>query len=338
MLQTIDPLTFPGYDELVIDMGGSFFHSSHWAKALCESYSYKPVCFASLKDRVLIPFMEVNSYLTGKRGVSLPFTDYCQPGIPDGADHMEIMDNVIQFGKSSHWKYIELRSGSSLPTECRPSTSFYGHDLKLNRTEEELFHGLRDSTKRNVKKAAKEGTRVSMGASASSLKRFYRLNCITRRDHGLPPQPYNFFEKIHEHVISKGLGYVALASCEAKDVAGAVFFSFGDRAFYKYGASDRRYQHLRANNLVMWEAIRWYRLNHVSLCFGRTEPENHGLLQFKRGWGAEEHNINYYKYDLRMNAFVEDAPKVYGLHNRIFRSFPMPALRVAGSFLYRHMG
>jgi len=49
-----------------------------------------------------------------------------------------------------------------------------------------------------------------------------------------------------------------LASHKGKNIASAVYFHFGDKAIYKYGASDRKYQHLRANNLVMWEAIRWF--------------------------------------------------------------------------------
>ena len=50
-------------------------------------------------------------------------------------------------------------------------------------------------------------------------------------------------------MISIENGFVALASYSNRVVAGAVFFHFGSKAIYKYGASDRNYQHLRANNL-----------------------------------------------------------------------------------------
>ena len=39
--------------------------------------------------------------------------------------------------------------------------------------------------------------------SFESIKDFYRLNCLTRRMHGLPPQPFSFFKKIHEHIICR---------------------------------------------------------------------------------------------------------------------------------------
>jgi lipid II:glycine glycyltransferase (peptidoglycan interpeptide bridge formation enzyme) len=130
-----------------------------------------------------------------------------------------------------------------------------------------------------------------------------------------------------------------LASYNKKTIAGAVYFHFGDKALFKYGASEKKYRHLRANNLVMWEAVKQYVKNgYGSFCFGRTEPENAGLRQFKSGWGAKEYLIYYYKYDLIKGAFVKDSSKVKGLHNKIFKNMPIPLLKITGSLLYRHMG
>jgi lipid II:glycine glycyltransferase (peptidoglycan interpeptide bridge formation enzyme) len=135
------------------------------------------------------------------------------------------------------------------------------------------------------------------------------------------------------------MGIVALASIGGKIIAGAVFFHLGNRAIYKYGASDRNYQELRSNNLVIWKAIQWYcGQGYKRFDFGRTEEENTGLLQFKRGWGAAEYPINYLKYDFMQGAYVADHLKVTGWHNHIFRRMPVPLLRIAGSIMYRHAG
>ena len=75
-------------------------------------------------------------------------------------------------------------------------------------------------------------------------------------------------------------------------IAGAVYFLFRDTVIFKYGAFNKHYQILRPNNLVMWETIRWCCTNgfhHFSL--GRTDPDNEGLLQFKRGWAVRENKI-----------------------------------------------
>ena len=133
-------------------------------------------------------------------------------------------------------------------------------------------------------------------------------------------------------------GFVALAYYSKNVVAGAVYFHFGEKAIYKYGASDRDYQHLRPNNLVMWEAIKSCAQNgfeHFS--FGRTDLDHEGLLQFKRGWGAKEETINYYKFDLTKNAFIKDPSGIKTSYS-FFQKLPMPLLKLAGWLFYRHVG
>ena len=186
----------------------------------------------------------------------------------------------------------------------------------------------------------RKGLTLTMSQSAAALAEFYRLHCMTRQGHGVPPQPYRFFEKIHEHVISQGLGHVVSAEYEGRIVAASVYFHFGQNALYKYGASDKAYQWLRPNNLVMWEAIKWYSQNgYRSLCLGRTELSHTGLRQFKTGWGADERLIRYLKYDVGADRYVEDTPQQgTPAYHRVMSRMPVPLLRLAGSILYRHVG
>jgi len=340
-LQIIDPKTYPGWDDLLLSAPGySFFHSSAWSRVLVESYGYTPKYFTIIGDGkllALIPVMEVNSFLTGRRGVSLPFTDYCKPIIANGIPFQGLFERVIENGKMCGWKSLELRSSGNLLPSALPSLTYLRHVLDLSRSEEEVFSNFRDSTQRNVQKAMREGLEVKMEHSKESVNEFYRLNCMTRKEHGLPPQPFNFFLKIHDHVISKDLGMVVLASLGRENVAGAIYFHLGEKAVFKYGASDRKFQHLRANNLVMWEAIKWYSQNgYKSLCFGRTEPENQGLLQFKSGWGTIEQPIHYYQYDFKKETFVPCHSRTTGFHNRIFKNMPTPILNGVGALFYRH--
>jgi hypothetical protein len=342
-IQIINPITHPGWNNLILSHPDySFFHSSAWAKVLNEAYGYKLLYFTVLKNgslSALIPIMEVNSFLTGRRGVSLPFTDYCEPIINDGVKFQDLMNLITEYGEKAGWKYIEFRGGKDLLPFSSPSCTYIGHTLDLTRGEEYLYSNFRDSTGRNIRKASGEGVKTTLYSSLESIREFYRLNCMTRREHGLPPQSYLFFEKLHNHIISKSLGHVILASYKNWNIAGAIFFHFGKQAFYKYGASDKSFQHLRPNNLIMWEAIKWYSQNgYKSLCYGRTEPENQGLIQFKSGWGTTEQRINYYRYDMKRGSFVSGFPKVTGFHNKIFRNLPLPILNLVGALLYKHAG
>ena len=340
-LKIINPLDYPEWDKLVLSTRGySFFHSSAWARVLNESYGYKPLYFTLIDDGrllSLIPCMEIKSILTGKRAVSLPFTDYCEPILSHPQTMM--LNAIISYGKEASWKSIELRFGVSSLQQISPSYTYYGHTLDISGKEDEIYSTFRHSTKRNIKKAIKEGVKIRILNSLDSISEFYRLNCITRKGHGIPPQPYIFFEKIYEHVLSKNKGFVVLASHDNTNIAGAIYFHFGEKATYKYGASDRNYQHLRANNLVMWEAIKWFSQNgYKRLCFGRTEPDNKGLLQFKRGWGTDERILNYYKYDIKSETFVSEISHLSGVHNKVFHNMPISLLRITGSVLYKHIG
>lgn len=336
-------MEFPDWDELLDRCPeATVFHSAAWARVLRESYGYTP-CYLGLIEKegfaVLLACMEIRSILTGRRGVSLPFTDCCEPILSARMGFHELLTTAIALGRKAGWQSLELRAGSRLPTDIPASVGYHHHVLDLAGGESSVFRGLRESTRRNIRKSQKSGVEVTLETSATALQEFIRLNCLTRKMHGLPPQPNRFFEKLQTHVLATGHGIVALASHRGEAIAGAVFLHFRNRAVYKYGASDRRHQHLRANNLVMWEAIRWYARNGFrSLSFGRTEPENEGLLQFKRGWGATEEPLCYTKYDLTHSVFLKESPKVTGAHNKIFAAMPMPLLRLVGNLLYRHVG
>lgn len=342
-IEIINPITYPGWDDLIISTPNtSFFHSSNWARVLCESYNYHPLYFTTFKDGrllSLIPVMEIESILTGRRGVSLPFSDYCESIGAESGDFQNALNHLIEYGEKAKWKYLELRGGKPIKERFTPWQRYYLHTLYLTEDSSHIFSNFRESTKRNIRKTIKQGVKVNIENSLASLKEFYRLNCLTRKHHGLPPQPFAFFKKIYEHVLAKGLGLVLLASNGELNIAGAIFFHYGDKALYKYGGSNRAYQHLRANNLVMWEGIKWYcRNGYKSLSLGRTDPEDRGLLQFKSGWRPREEIVEYFKYDFTKNTFTKNDKRTMQLSRGALRMMPSPILKIIGLILYRHIG
>mgnify|MGYP006311918037 CR=1 FL=1 len=143
------------------------------------------------------------------------------------------------------------------------------------------------------------------------------------------------------HIISKNKGCVFLASANGQNIAGSLFFHYKDKAYYKYGAFDKSFQSLRPFNLVMWEAIKWYADNkYKTMCFGRTETDNTGLLQFKTGWGTLQETIEYYTYSFPQKAFIskEAVPSPLAPLTSITSHLPVFLLRAAGSLLYKHIG
>lgn len=319
----------------------TIFHSANWARLITESYGYHPTYFTLSEQgrfRGCLPVMEVDSLLTGRRGVCLSFSDYCGALIQQPDEFMLILESILELGRMSRWRYVEFRGEKFLGAEV-PAKVYAHHLLELTEDEGEMRSRLRDSTERNIRKAEKEGVTVRICRSMQGVHDFYRLHCLTRKRHGVPPQSIRFFEKLHEHLISQGFGFTALAKhCQA-DVAGVICLHFGRNAVYKYGASDERFQHLRANNLVLWEAIK--KCAHEgfsSFSLGRTDLDNEGLLAFKNGWGGSRTDLNYYRYDFATSCFVQDRERDLDVYRTVLRKMPIKVLKVLGALIYRHLG
>ncbi|MGA8262921.1 MAG: peptidoglycan bridge formation glycyltransferase FemA/FemB family protein [Ignavibacteriaceae bacterium] len=340
-VEVLNPLKYENWNEKITEHSGyTFFHTSHWTKLIAETYGYTPVFQVIKEDNEVIgilPLMEVNSFITGKRGISLPFSDFSNPLVLDSGQFNRLLESAKEYGKKSKWKYLEIKGAHDYFPAGTDSYVEYEHIIDFDGNEERLFSGFDSTTKRNIRKATKEDVQVYQSQSLESVNRFYKLNSMTRQRHGLPPQPYSFFKNLYNIVLKDNLGTVFLAEHGGKVIAGAVYLHIGKKALYKYGASDMKHQNLRANNLVMWEAIKWYNSKgFVEFSFGKTEPDNEGLRRFKNGWSVRELESHTYKFDLYENKFLKFSTQTSGFHNKIFNKLPLSVLEIFGSFAYRH--
>ena len=338
----INPLLYPGWDSLVdAHPGSSFFHRAAWARVLHETYGHLPVYFCRFVDgelEELFPIMEVSSPWTGCRGVSLPFTDICFPFQTIKHDRRVLYELAMEHGRRRNWKSLEFRGNNPEWQGASPSLAFYGHVIDLKHDQEALFKSFNGTVRSAIRKAVRTGLRVEFSNCFDSIRTFYALQCLTRRRHGLPPQPLRFFENVARYVLAQGHGFVATVRWEDRPVVAAVFFLHRRKAFYKFGASDYAFQKLRPNNILLWEAIkRCADSRFDSLHLGRTSVTNEGLRRFKLGFGACEERIEYYKYDFVRQTFVKEVDRSTGWFKWPFGYMPLPALRLAGEMLYPHM-
>jgi len=337
----LDPLNYPGWDSLLSAHGhASFFHSLAWARVLHDTYGHQPSYICRIADsrlQALLPIMEVSSWLTGRRGVSLPFTDVCPALKSAPADHA-FYNVALETGRERRWRYFESRNNSDDWPGAQPSVSFYGHTIDLQGGEEAVFKRFSSALRRGIRKAQDQGVQVEFDARPETISLYYSLHCRTRRKHGVPPQPFRFFESIGRHVFGPGQGFVAVARLASKPIAAAVFFHHGHQAFYKFGASDYRLQHLRPNNLLMWEAMKRFAAEGFEFVhLGRTSLSNEGLRRFKLGLGAAEETIRYAKFDLKREAFVRDIDRSEQPIKRLFGYLPSSLFRLVGRLLYPHL-
>lgn len=341
-LNILDSAAGARWDDFALSHAGhTVFHTAAWGRIICETYGHKPyyLCFTSDGDPLaLVPLIEIVSPLTGRRGVCLPFSDACGPLVFQDVSPAAIESEFSKAIRDRGWRYVELRSGECLYPSGDLAAEFLGHSLKLSPDIDEIFCRFHTGARDAIRQASNQDLTVNILKTDDALRSFYKLHCQTRRRHGAPPQPFRFFARIQDHLISSGRGFVTLASLGSRIIAGALFLRGEQKAIYKFAASDPAFSRTRANNLVIWEAIRYLaRSGCEILDFGRTSLANQGLRRFKLSWGTVENMLSYYRFHDGGHRPVRRTDRETGFHTHLFRKLPLSLNRLAGTVLYPHL-
>jgi len=347
-VQVIDPRSSPAWDEFVsTHPEATVFHTAAWASVLGETYGYRPRYYAlteaSGEIAAAAPMMLVSSRLTGRRLVGLPFSDLCPPLALPGSDSGVLAEALLRDAARERISYVEVRGPSPLPLEERgfKSASWFSRYLvPLDVPLAELEGRFHPSARRGIRKAEKEGVSVRCSDSADDLRRFYDLHLETRRGHGLMPQPFRFFQRIHAHYLATGDGFLLLAEAGGRLLAGDLLLRHGRTLVYKFNASDERSLERRPNNALMWEAVQLgQRLGCTELDLGRCETDNEGLRRFKALWASNEVALPYYFYPEVKGATAMSQKRLANtLLAAAVRFTPRPLLPRLGDLTYRHLG
>lgn len=326
---------------------GSIFHTRGWLQALRDTYQYEPIWVtgsspaAPLADGLL--FCEVNSWLTGRRLVSLPFSDHCDALVTSSCEARGIMEHLHALMAGGKYRYIEFRpsvteNGISESPDAASSECFLLHILSLDPPLGELFQKLhRDCIQRKIRRAERESLRYVKGRTDLLLDQFYRLLLRTRRRHNLPPQPLQWFRNLSRCLGDRLAVHVAYQADHA--VAAIITLNFKNTITYKYGCSDERFANLGGTPFLFWKLIeesknagsRW-------LDLGRTEMDNQGLATFKERLGAQRQLLNYYRLSDSPGTKESRLSWATPWLRRACAHLPDSVLTVSGRLLYRHIG
>ena len=341
LIQIVNPVESSGWDDAMRRWPeATVFHTQGWARALADVYGFTP-CYAVCRDAgevsAVMPLMEVRGWMRGTKAVALPFTDYCPALVTRPADLHCLFHEAFDLAHARGWQSVEFRGPVVTSHDSMAEARYFVHDLDLSGSPVDLWSRCRPDVRRAVRKAHQHHLQVHAGIDDSFIEDFCRLQTMTRRRHGLPPQPRAFFRALQRHVLQTGHGVVMTVSHNKKTVAAAIFLRFGERALFKYGASDVGAQALRPNDLLMWEGIRWAHAHgcHV-LSLGKTHPDHEGLRRFKLGWGTRESTLEYYRFDVRTSAYVKGTRSLRRWQNELFKRMPPPVLEWTGKYLYRY--
>jgi hypothetical protein len=339
----IDPLQDPRWKSLVESHpSASVFHRAEWLQALKSAYGYKPVALSlcplhsPLTNAVV--FCEIRSPLTGKRIVSLPFSDHCEPLVGSVYEAETLIDSIKSSVSQRNWKYVEMRPMSVAPWQEKIPTitsSFYFHRLDLRRSEEQLIRSFHKDY-RNTRRAERESLRYQEGASETHLRQFYKLLVLTRRKQRLPPQPLEWFRSLISN-FGKDLK-ICVALKNDIPIASILTLSHRKTMTYKYGCSDPKFQNLGGTVFLLRRTITQARTDGFEeFDMGRSDIDNSGLIAFKEHWGAARSVLNYRRYPVGFVA-PEERKWVRWIVGHVISAAPDASLVKLGNLLYRHIG
>ena len=341
----LDPLRDPRWSALAQDHPrATVFHETAWLRALAETYKYP--CFAvttsppeePLQDG--IAFCEIESWLTGTRAVSLPFSDHAEPLLGSNSDILDLQRWVPLACRHCNWQHIEMRTldgGQRAYDAGVVKERYLLHLLDLSPSSQDLFRNLhRDSMQRRIRHADRAGLQYERGSSTPLLAAFYKLLVRTRGRHGIPPQPRAWFKALMAEFGPRA--EIRVAKKDDVPIAAMLTLRHGATVVYKYGCSDERFHSLGGVPFLFWKLIEESKCEDFALIdLGRTDLKNESLARFKDHLGARRTNLAYLRYPLG-NHSDRDAAAVTKLVRRLSAVVPHSLLSAVGSRLYRHAG
>ena len=348
---------------------GSVFHTTSWLEALRRTYGYRPTALTSCAPGTElvdgIPFCEVKSWISGSRLVSLPFSDHCQPLLRNMGDWSSFTELLRKDCSRSGWEYVELRLAGEMnwdlqrpgveatnqrvheegtPARMNGSASYFAkyeeyafHRIDLRQELGTIFNNFDKSCiRRKIQRADREGLIYESGQSESHLRKFYQLLVLTRRRHGLPPQPMAWFRNLKD-CFGPSLT-IHIASKNDQPIGAILTLLYKRTLVYKYGCSNAAFHRLGAMPMLFWKAIQEGRRQGAEeFDLGRSSTDNPGLNAFKQHLGATCSRLTYF----RLGSYGSSS-SVANSHSRIansvFTRIPGRLAQLAGRVLYKHMG
>lgn len=171
----------------------------------------------------------------------------------------------------------------------------YSFLVDLTKPEEELFANLNSKTRYNVRLAQKHAVEVSEDNSQEAWSAYWELTEETTKRQHFYAHTKRYHELLWETLKPVGITHLLKATFQGKVLSTWMLFLFHDTLYYPYGAWSGEHKEVMANNLMMWEAMRWGKAHGAKSfdLWGAAGPETPkddswwGFTKFKEGYGGE---------------------------------------------------
>lgn len=193
--------------------------------------------------------------------------------------------------KSNSLIQLFTKSGAVKGKTLFTPTTFW---IDLTPSEDDLMKSFSSKTRYNIRLAQKHGVKVEIDNSDKAFEKYLELTAETNKRQGFyshtPRYHRLMWKHLNQQLIANGkqpLANLITAKFKNEIISTWVLFNSDDFLYYPYGASTDKHKEVMANNLMMWEAIRFGRNSKLKTfdLWGREEGK--GFTKFKEGYNPK---------------------------------------------------
>jgi len=241
-----------------------------------------------------------NEILTTEFGIitlhKIPFTKF-KIGIFEKGPKptKEMLNQLKELGKEKNIIFIKLEpnverddstikllleSGLVRGKTLFTPTTFW---INLTKSEDELLSSFSSKTRYNIRLAQKHGVNVKIDNSDEAFEKYLELTDETNKRQGFYSHTPRYHKLMWKH-LKGNIANLLTATYKNEIITTWILFSHDGFLYYPYGASTDKYKEVMANNLMMWEAIKYGKKQGLTTfdLWGREEGK--GFTKFKEGY------------------------------------------------------
>lgn len=304
------------YDGFVSKIGGSFLQTSAWSEVKSLTGWSTKVIAAFEGDKIIagaqifvlsLPFGQKISYV--------PHGPVWDTDIPDSLniiikalkDEVTGMALRLEPGDQASLDVPQILSESGYIKSPRALQPLHTIVIDLSQDEGQLMAGMRQTTRRYIRQAQREGLRVWEDTTGSKLAEFYAILSSLGKKVGFGIHSLDYYRGIKAKFGDQARIFFV---SRGQAVLGSYFLiAQGDKAWELYGGVTSDGQALKAGYLLKWHCLMAMKESRVRFYdqwgvapVGDTTHKLSGVTYFKEGFGGERLS-RIGAYDLVRNEF-----------------------------------
>jgi hypothetical protein len=171
--------------------------------------------------------------------------------------------------------------------------------VDLTLSPERIFNEqFASSCRQNVRKAEREGIKISSGSDDDRVRDFFRIYTGTmQRNRALDRYAFSFeFFKAFRDELGDNAQFT-FASHQGTVIAAWLYLHDDENMYYHLGGADAEWNHLRPANLMIWHTIQWaHAAGKKRMILGGGYAPDDGIFRFKSSFSKLTQSFYIYRH------------------------------------------